>query len=348
MGRREHPWPTSTTAPTPTRAPPGSRPRPRPCAAASSWCCRPTPSTAIGADAFTPRRSPRCSPPRAAAATCRCRCWSARRRRSTALVVELPAVGRDAGARRSGPGALTLVVRHAPSLAWDLGDDPRHRRGADADDDRRPRAARRPARGGVQRQPHRARRPRPTRAGGRASSSATRSAVVPRRRAAAAASVDDRRLHRRGRRGAAGRRVPVERLRDVVPEIAGARAPDREPHDRQAGEYRASVLARLVAAAVTLPAHAAGPPGRHAHRAREPRCATATCHAVPIPRTSAALAMLGGLRGGLLVVAARCRSSGQRRRVARTSDDAQLRCSSPAALICAARRARRPLRASTR
>ena len=53
--------------------------------------------------------------------TCRCRCWSATRDALYAVADQLPQEARrlvDA----LWPGALTLVLRHTPHLAWDLGD----------------------------------------------------------------------------------------------------------------------------------------------------------------------------------------------------------------------------------
>ena len=48
----------------------------------------------IGADAFDPAAVRPCSPPRAAAARCRRRCWSAPRRTLDALAVSVPAYAR--------------------------------------------------------------------------------------------------------------------------------------------------------------------------------------------------------------------------------------------------------------
>ena len=75
----------------------------------------------IGADASTAPRWPRCWRPRGAAATCRCRCWSAPGTPSTAWSTRCRTAAREL-IRAFWPGALSLVVRQAPSLQWDLGD----------------------------------------------------------------------------------------------------------------------------------------------------------------------------------------------------------------------------------
>ena len=87
----------------------------------ASSCCPPTPSTASAPTRSTARPSPRCWRRRAAAATCRSRCWSGRGTPSTGLVYSVPHSAREL-IRAFWPGALSLVVRQAPSLQWDLGD----------------------------------------------------------------------------------------------------------------------------------------------------------------------------------------------------------------------------------
>ena len=77
----------------------------------------------IGADAFDAPAVPRCWPRRGAAPTCRCRCWSGRGTPSTAWCTRVPPAAREL-IRAFWPGALSLVVRQAPSLQWDLGDAP--------------------------------------------------------------------------------------------------------------------------------------------------------------------------------------------------------------------------------
>ena len=81
----------------------GHRRRPRSAARRGELVVLPTDTVyGIGCDAFSPRRrSPRCSRPRAAAATCRCRSWSARPRTLDGLVV-----GAAAGGARPGRGVL--------------------------------------------------------------------------------------------------------------------------------------------------------------------------------------------------------------------------------------------------
>ena len=93
----------------------------RPCDRANWSCCRPTPSTAWAPTPSTRPPSPICSPPRAAAATCRCRSWSVRGTRSTASSRSCPTPPGEL-IEAFWPGGLTIVVQHAPSLAWDLGD----------------------------------------------------------------------------------------------------------------------------------------------------------------------------------------------------------------------------------
>ena len=76
------------------------------------------------------------------------------------LVFGLPAVARDL-VEAFWPGGLTIVVEHAPSLQWDLGDTERHGRPADAAaPDRAGGAARDRPDGGLQRQQARRSRPR--------------------------------------------------------------------------------------------------------------------------------------------------------------------------------------------
>ena len=75
----------------------------------------------IGADAFDPAAVRGCSTPRAAAARCRRRCWSARRPRSTPWRPGCPGYAR-ALVEEFWPGPLTLVCRQQASLQWDLGD----------------------------------------------------------------------------------------------------------------------------------------------------------------------------------------------------------------------------------
>ena len=78
------PWPCSSTAATRTSGWTRSRPRRTASPPASSSCCPPTPSTASAPTPSTPPPWPTCCAPRAAAVTCRCPCWSARGRPSTA------------------------------------------------------------------------------------------------------------------------------------------------------------------------------------------------------------------------------------------------------------------------
>ena len=76
----------------------------------------------IGADAFKRLGGHGAAATRrAAAAVSRRRCWSARGTTLDGLVFNLPQVARDL-VEAFWPGALTIVVEHAPSLQWDLGD----------------------------------------------------------------------------------------------------------------------------------------------------------------------------------------------------------------------------------
>ena len=123
------------------REPRASTPPPARRAAATSSCCRPTPSTAWAATPSTRAASPAARRPRAAAATCRCRCSSApghpRGARPTAC--RRP---RATSSRRSGPAPLTVVVRHAAEPRLGPRRRERHRRPADAAAPGGPRAAR--------------------------------------------------------------------------------------------------------------------------------------------------------------------------------------------------------------
>ena len=153
---------------------PGWRPRRTRRPPATSSCCPPTPCTGSAPTRSTPRPSGRCWPPRAAVRTCRYRCWSAPGRPSRAWSMAVPPVARTL-IEAFWPGGLSLVVEHAPSLQWDLGDAkgtvmvrmPLHPVAT------RPAAAGR-SDGRVQRQPQRHARPRPPRPT-RTTSSATRS-----------------------------------------------------------------------------------------------------------------------------------------------------------------------------
>ena len=92
-----------------------------PSAAATSSSCRPTPSTASAPTPSRPTAVAACWRPRAAAATCPCRCWSARRDTLDGLVDGLSETA-------AGPGRRVLARRAdarrpAPAaLPWDLGD----------------------------------------------------------------------------------------------------------------------------------------------------------------------------------------------------------------------------------
>ena len=103
------------------------------------------------------------------------------------------------------PGGLTIVVEHARSLTWDLGDSRGHRRAADAAAPGRPRrAARGRPDGGVQREPQRAAAGQDRRGGPRPAR--RRRLGLPRRRTGGAGRrLDDRRRHHRGAPGAARR-----------------------------------------------------------------------------------------------------------------------------------------------
>ena len=117
---------------------------------------RPTPSTA---SAPTPSTTPpcrRCSTPRAGAARCRRRCWSAPRPRSPPSPPTCQAYV-AALVEAFWPGPLTLVCEQQPSLHLGPRRDPGHGRGADA----RPRG--RPRR--CSSAPARSRSARPTSAG---------------------------------------------------------------------------------------------------------------------------------------------------------------------------------------
>ena len=88
----------------------------------------------VAADAFDPVPSRGCSRPRAAAARCRRRCWSARPPRSTRSRSRVPDYAR-ALVESSGPARSRSSATSRPSLQWDLGDT----RGTVADPDARPR-----------------------------------------------------------------------------------------------------------------------------------------------------------------------------------------------------------------
>ena len=89
---------------------------------AVGWsCCPPTPSTASVRTPSTAPPSPRCCRRRGAAATCPCPCWSGSWHTIDGLVYTVPHSAREL-IQAFWPGALSLVVRQAPSLQWDLGD----------------------------------------------------------------------------------------------------------------------------------------------------------------------------------------------------------------------------------
>ena len=99
---------------------------------AVSWSCSPpTPSTALGADAFSPRPCSGCSTPRAGAARCRRRCSSRRAPTLEALAIGVPDWAR-ALVEELWPGPLTLVLPAAAEPAVGPRRDPRHGRRADA------------------------------------------------------------------------------------------------------------------------------------------------------------------------------------------------------------------------
>ena len=80
-----------------------SRPPASPSSAGSWWCCPPTPSTASAPTPSTPRPCSGCSTPRAAAARCRRRCWSARADHARRAGDRRPGVRPRAGRASSGP-----------------------------------------------------------------------------------------------------------------------------------------------------------------------------------------------------------------------------------------------------
>ena len=106
----------------PEPAPPASTPPP-PRSARGELVLMPTDTVyGVAADAFTPSavdRAARGQEPRPA--RCPSRCSSARRRRWPGSCVNLPPTAHQL-AQAFWPGGLTLVLEHAPSLAWDLGD----------------------------------------------------------------------------------------------------------------------------------------------------------------------------------------------------------------------------------
>ena len=75
----------------------------------------------IAADAFDADAVPTCWRPRAAAATCRRRCWSAPPTTLDALATGVPGYAR-ALSRSSGPARSPWCCRQQTSLQWDLGD----------------------------------------------------------------------------------------------------------------------------------------------------------------------------------------------------------------------------------
>jgi hypothetical protein len=173
----------------------------------------------VAADAFTPPRSPVCSRPRNRGRTMPVPVLIGEASTLAGLVVNLPPVAHRL-AEEFWPGGLTLVLEHAPSLAWDLGDAEGTVAVRLPDDDRRPRPAP-PHRavGRQQRQPLGApgcdgRRRR------RSSSSAPTppscSTAAPGRFGGPARSSTAR-APRRG--SCAVGAIPVDRLRDVVPEL---------------------------------------------------------------------------------------------------------------------------------
>ena len=113
--------PATYDCPTPTPGRTGWPPRPAPCAPATWSCCPPTPSTASGCDAFSAaavrallaakRRGPDMPVPVLVGS------WST----IDGLVLGLPRAARDL-IEAFWPGGLSLVLPHAPSLAWDLGE----------------------------------------------------------------------------------------------------------------------------------------------------------------------------------------------------------------------------------
>ena len=112
---------TSTTAPTPTRAPPASTPRP-PRSAGASWCCCPTDTVyGVAADAFTPAAVTGLLAAKNRGRTMPVPVLIGEASTLAGLVVNLPPVAHQL-AQAFWPGGLTLVLEHAPSLAWDLGD----------------------------------------------------------------------------------------------------------------------------------------------------------------------------------------------------------------------------------
>ena len=76
----------------------------------------------VGADAFTPAAVTGLLAAKGRGRTCRVPVLVGRGVDHRRLVVSAAAGRRASWSRRSGPAALTLVVEHAPSLAWDLGD----------------------------------------------------------------------------------------------------------------------------------------------------------------------------------------------------------------------------------
>ena len=75
----------------------------------------------LGCDAFSPEAVAFPLAAKDAAATCRCRFWSGRYRRSAASPCK-PVAWSATWWRHSGRAGLTLVCRQQPSLHWDLGD----------------------------------------------------------------------------------------------------------------------------------------------------------------------------------------------------------------------------------
>ena len=164
--------------------------------------------------------------PRAAAVTCRCRCWSVRGTPSTVWCYTVPHSAREL-IRAFWPGALSLVVRQAPSLQWDLGDAhgtvmlrmPLHPVAIELLREVGPMAVSSANISGRPAAVTAARGARPTRRSGRG---------LPRRRAVGpAGGIDDRRPHRRPSAGAAGgsggdrghRRGARRRRRDARPQL---------------------------------------------------------------------------------------------------------------------------------
>ena len=279
------------------------------CVRPASWsCCPPTPSTASAPTPSTRPPSPTCSPPRAAAATCRCRCSSVRGTRSRAWSASVAPRTWDL-IEAFWPGGLTLVVEQAPSLSWDLGDArgtvavrmPLHPVAIELLESTGPMAVSSANRSG---------QPAGADGGGGAGPARRRRRGLSRRRPGA----DRRRLHHR-RRHRPRCRASCAPARSASTSCApSSRASRAERGSRDAThpslEY---LLVAAVAAAGCFLRDADRPRDRGRAGARSPGRATATCTRWP-SRGWAGVALFAGLALALFAAAPAAHAAGRVRR----------------------------------